>query len=587
MDHDQLDDEPNNNGHRVNRLTSSERSGLSFPELPRLQLEEMMLQVSDLAQNVLMAQGRLRALIRANSIVAGEIRLPVVLRQIVEAARELAGAKYAALGVIGHRGDLEQFIHVGMDESIAAKIGRLPRGEGVLGALITQSEVVRLDDLREHPAAVGFPEHHPPMGSFLGVPIRVGGNVFGNLYLTDSEDGSFTDEDEQLVVALASSAGIAIQNARLYEQSEKQRAWLSASADVTQRLFGRDAEDPLDVVLRSAALGADSDAASLVLAASDGQWAIRAGIGLTTDAISRQIIETELTLAGQVLRSGRPALVDDYANTFSDYGDGFPGQIGSVIGVPMIGRNQQILGALTVGRLHGRRAFTEDDVEQLVNFTNYVGIALELDRARADREDARTLEDHERIAADLHDHVIQELFATGMGIQSFAASLPHPDHQVKLLGFVDNLDRTIRQIRSTIFQLEARRSSPDTFQRQLLAILDEQSEALGFNPDVDFSGPLNLGITSHIADDVFAVVREALTNIAKHAHASSAHVRIALADQLISITVTDDGDGIGEPTRTSGLANIRHRADKNAGTAMFSTPDGGGTQLDWTARVSP
>src|ERR1700729_713803 len=210
---------------------------LAFPDMPRLELDELLVQLVDRAGDVLAAQGRLRGLLRPNALFAGELTLPVVLRQLVGAARDLLGARHAALGVLGRDGELEQFVHAGMDDDLVAKIGELPRGRGVLGLLIREPAPIRLASLSDHPAAAGVPPGHPPMGSFLGVPVRIGEDVFGNLYLTERiAGGEFTADDEQLAIALAAAAGAAIANARRYAESEQRRRWLDTSAQLTTLL---------------------------------------------------------------------------------------------------------------------------------------------------------------------------------------------------------------------------------------------------------------------------------------------------------------------------------------------------------------
>ena len=216
--------------------------GLGFPDAPRLELDQLLMQLRDRADDVLATQGRLRGLLRANALVAGELSLPLVLRQIVESARDLLGARYAALGVLGRDGGLEQFVHVGMDDELVTRIGDLPEGRGVLGLLISEPVPIRLADLSAHPASAGFPPGHPPMTGFLGVPVRIGEEVFGNLYLTErSGGGEFSAEDEELAIALAAAAGAAIANARRFAESEQRRRWLDASGDLVPLLLSGEA----------------------------------------------------------------------------------------------------------------------------------------------------------------------------------------------------------------------------------------------------------------------------------------------------------------------------------------------------------
>src|SRR6202167_6638701 len=234
--------------------------GLGFPDIPRLELDQLLVQLADRADDVRATQGRLRGLLRANALVVGELSLPVVLRQIVEAARDLLGARYAALGVLGLDGGLEQLAHARMDEELVARIGDLPTGRGILGLLISEPVPIRLANLAAHPASAGFPPGHPPMSGFLGVPVRIGERVFGHLYLTERCDGGeFTAEDEELAIALAATAGVAIANARRFTESEQRRRWLDASGELTPVLLSSRAGEPYALIARFAAAAAAAD----------------------------------------------------------------------------------------------------------------------------------------------------------------------------------------------------------------------------------------------------------------------------------------------------------------------------------------
>ena len=285
-------------------------SGPGFPGVPRLELDELLGQLADRAGDVLAARGRLRGLLRANALVAGELSLPVVLRQVAGAARELVGARYAALGVLGRDGELEQFVHAGMDEELAGRIGELPRGRGVLGLLIRKPVPLRLADLSGHPASAGFPPGHPPMTGFLGVPVRVGEEVFGYLYLTErSRGGEFTADDEQLAIALAASAGAAIANARQFAESERRRRWLGASAELAPLLLSGAAVQPHALITRLAAAAADADFATLAVPHGADQVIVAGVAGERAAAMMNQVEALADSLAGQAIRTGKPGLV--------------------------------------------------------------------------------------------------------------------------------------------------------------------------------------------------------------------------------------------------------------------------------------
>jgi GAF domain-containing protein len=296
------------------------------------------------------------------------------------------------------------------------------------------------------------------MGSFLSVPIRYRETVFGTLYLIESTEDGFSFQDEQVVTALATSAGVAIANARLHKESEQRLRWIEASAEVTQQLFAQQAGRPLDLVLSFAAQVSEADTACLVVLDPDGRMRVHSAIGQAAEPMTGQFVDADNSIAGRVIETGKPVLVHDYAsevrNSFTKVE-----RLGAAIGVPLLA-GESVIGAVTVARLAERSPFVESDMDQLAGFANHAGVALELDRGRADRETLRLLLDHDRIAADLHDHVIQELFATGMGMQSMAQRVDGDGPRDQLLGYASALDATIRRIRKTIFQLQQPAPTP-------------------------------------------------------------------------------------------------------------------------------
>jgi GAF domain-containing protein len=558
--------------------------GLAFPDMPRLELDELLVQLVDRAGDVLAAQGRLRGLLRANALVAGELSLPVVLRQIVGAARDLLGARYAALGVLGRDGELEQFVHAGMDDGLVAGIGELPRGRGILGLLISDPAPIRLASLGDHPAAAGFPPGHPPMGGFLGVPVRIGEEVFGNLYLTERvAGGEFTADDEQLAIALAAAAGAAIANARRYAESEQRRRWLDASARLTPLLLAGDQDQPHALIAGHAAGAADADFAVLVVPGGDPGVVIVAGAaGPLAAGLPGRTAPLAGSLAGQVISSGKPGLVtgERLQGAAAALGVG----IGPLIAVPLAA-GERVLGALLLGRAAGRPGFAEPDLGMAASFAGHAAVTLELAGARVDQILLAQAEDHERIAGDLHDHVIQELFALGMKLQSQAAR-SDPATAARVNGYIDTLDEVIKKIRASIFGLQQPRQPAASLQARVMEIVDDHAPQLGFTAGVSFAGAPGPGLDEALAHDILAVTREALSNCARHARATAVTVALTAQDGLITLEVTDNGRGLGTPARSSGLASMRRRAENNGGTLQITAPPGGGTRLTWTARLS-
>jgi len=557
--------------------------GLAFPDMPRLELDELLVQLVDRAGDVLAAQGRLRGLLRANALVAGELSLPVVLRQIVDAARDLLGARYAALGVLGRDGELEQFVHAGMEDDLVAAIGELPRGRGILGLLITDPASIRLASLGDHPVAAGFPPGHPPMGSFVGVPVRIGEEVFGNLYLTERiAGGDFTADDEQLAIALAAAAGAAIANARRYAESEQRRRWLDASAQLTPLLLAGDREQPHALIAGHAAAAADADFAVLAVPGSDPGEVIVAGAAGPLAAGLDRTARLAGSLAGQVIQTGKPSLVagDPLKAAAAALGAG----IGPLIAVPLAA-GERVLGALLLGRTAARPGFTESDLGMAASFAAHAAVAMELAQARVDQILLAQAEDHERIAGDLHDHVIQELFALGMKLQGQAAR-SDPATAARVNSHIETLDEVIKKIRASIFGLQQPRQPTASLQARILEIIDEHAPQLGFTAGASFAGSPGPGLDETLAHDILAVTREALSNCARHAGATAVTVALALQDRLITLDITDNGRGLGAPARSSGLASMRRRAENNGGNLQITAPTGGGTRLTWTSRFS-
>jgi signal transduction histidine kinase len=563
-----------------------------FEDGPRLELDQLLTQLVDRAQDVIAAQGRLRGLLVANRMIIADLDLPVVLRRIVEAACQLVHARYGALGVLDPVGGLQEFIHVGIDDETAERIGPLPAGKGLLGALIDDPRPIRLRAMSDDHRSTGFPPEHPPMTSFLGVPLRVRDEVFGNLYLAEAESGEFTAEDEDLVTALAATAGIAIENARMFEQARRRQDWLQASMRITRQLLSVQGEEPLKLIARQARQIAEADLVTVVLpTANRKRLMVEVASGELADELTGFTYPVEESLAGVAFETGRPVLIGDATeNTdFHVHMSEFL-EVGPVMVVPLLG-TERARGALFVARLHGRHRFDEADLDMATTFANHASAALELADARSHQQRVVLLEDRDRIARDLHDHVIQRLFAAGLSVQSVAAGLPGDGRAERLDRVVYDIDETIRQIRTTIFQLRGH-LGPQTgsVRTRLLAVVSEVTPLLSFEPRVRFSGPIDSVVPESVVDDLVAVTREALTNVARHAKASAAEVALAAGTSELVLDVVDDGVGLGETGRRSGLANLRARAERLGGSLLITSAapsdtapsTGQGTHLRWT-----
>ncbi|UAJ77819.1 GAF domain-containing protein [Leifsonia sp. ZF2019] len=525
---------------------------ITFPDAPRAELDRALSDLLDQARKVLATQGRLRTLVQANRAVVSHLELPAVLRTIVESAVELVGARYGALGVIAESGGLEQFIHVGMNAADVDRIGHLPEGHGLLGALIDDPRPIRIEAIAEDPRSAAFPPGHPPMSAFLGVPITVRGTVYGNLYLTDPVSGGFSEDDEQLVRDLAASAGLAIDNARLFADSAARQSWSAAAADLTGGILGSDpAQAREEFVTHLRRLLAARVVAVLPNARLD-------------DARLRGVVE-----GGQATR------VDELTDFPTD-GDWSPGPALLIPYDGTVGRP----GLLVVLRASGDAAFTASELERAVAFTRQIEVASELAAARADQERMVVLEDRTRIARDLHDHVIQQLFGTGLELQSILSALDAGSLAARLETSIASLDEAITQIRTIIFALSAQGNHPDSLRHRILDTVEQVGGPWSGSATVSFSGPVDLIVDADEGDDIIAYVREGLTNVVRHSGAESAAVTVIATADAITVDVVDDGHGIGDVSRRSGLRNLVERAERCGGRLdIRSGPNGTALRL--------
>jgi signal transduction histidine kinase len=555
---------------------------LTFPDVPRLELDQLLDQLVARAQEVKATQGRLRGLLRANQAIAGDLGLETVLLRIVEAARELVGAQYAALGVLAPEGGLAEFVHVGMPSDTVARIGHLPQGKGLLGALIDDPRPIRQRDIAEDARSSGFPPEHPPMHSFLGVPIRIREEVFGNLYLSESANGQFSAEDEELTKALAASAAVAIDNARLYEAARTRGEWRQASASVARQVLSTEVTDPLRLIAELGREVARADLVTVVLPVPRG-LRVEVAVGAGQEMLAGLELALDSSLAGRVFRSGEPMLVarrEDFPE-LEPVPAGLP-DLSIVMCVPVNGTGG-VRGVLTAARARGRLAFTVADLEGAHGFATQAALALELAEARAEQRRAEMLDERERIAADLHDHVIQRLFASGLTLQAVAAGLAPGRQADRITGTIKDLDDTISQIRTTIFQLQLTgRTTSQGLRAKMLDVVAEVVPALGFEPDVRFAGLLETAIGDGVAEDLLAVLREALSNVARHARASSVEVQVTAAAARLTLDVRDDGIGLQPGSRRSGLANLARRAEHHGGRMVLQSREPAGTWLCWS-----
>jgi signal transduction histidine kinase len=551
-------------------------------------LDQLLAQLVDRAHEVMAAQGRLRGLLRASQMVTRDLALPVVLRRIVEAARELVGARYAALGVISPTGGLVEFVHSGMPAEAVERIGHLPEGKGLLGALIDDPRPIRLRRIADDARSVGFPPGHPPMDSFLGVPIRVRDEVFGNLYLSESTRGEFSAEDEELAKALAATAAVAVENARLYESAQSRGEWLQAVAAITRQVLAVDqdsANRPLQLIAEVIVRTARADLVTVVLPAGDGDLRIEVAVGTGAEQLIGAILPMTGSLSGQVFSTGMPLCESISEGDAAVLSAARAFDLGPVLAVPLLG-STQVRGVLCAGRRRGQPVFGPEELDRAAGFANQAALAIELAEARAEQQRVAMLDERDRIAADLHDHVIQRLFAAGLALQSTAGTLGPGTPTDRILATVDDLDDTIRQIRTSIFQLhQVRPPGVGGLRARLLDVATELTAVLGFAPALRMSGLLDT-LSDDLAEDVVAVARESLTNVARHAHASSVQIDVTAVEDRLTVNVRDDGIGPGSPDRRGGLHNLHRRAEHRGGSVEVRTREPAGTWLCWSIPVS-
>ena len=538
----------------------------------------LLREVVEHVEGAIANEERLRALYDAVTAVSGTLELRPTLQRIVEAAARLADARYAALGVLDSTGEaLAEFVTVGIDDVGVASIGDLPHGRGVLGVLIQEPINLRLQDISAHPASYGFPANHPPMHTFLGVPLRIRDAVFGNLYLTEKQGGAeFTPEDEEAVMALAAAAAVAVENAALYERSEESGRRLAATGAIQHAVLKhRPISEVLQLVAECARDVTLGQTALLFLRSQHGPLVVKAAAGDKT----ARLLDAEIPITGALAD-----VIENGATVHLANVSALPvlSLIGSAMLVPFAGPDEAA-GAILVSQEQGTPA-SDDELSALRGFASQTSIALRLAQAQADQAALAVVRDRERIARDLHDVIIQRLFAIGLTLQSADGPLTRPDISEKLGGAIHEIDRTIHDIRSTIFELERDQRSP-TLRGQIQDLI--ASAPAGVDPQLSIGGPIDLTVPGPTGATLLAVIAEALSNAARHAKADTVSVDVQVDARELSLVVTDDGAGF-EPNRShrSGLKNIADRAEALGGTCEIESNSSAGTTIRWRVPLS-
>ncbi|WP_270888146.1 GAF domain-containing sensor histidine kinase [Pedococcus sp. 5OH_020] len=531
--------------------------------LSSLDLDDLLQELRTRAGAARVAQARLSALLDAVVVVSSDLELAAVLRRIVESACRLVEARYGALGVLGPGGeDLVEFVTHGITAQERAAIGPLPHGRGLLGLIIHSPEPTRVDRISEHSDSYGFPPGHPPMTTFLGAPVRVRDQVFGNIYLTDKLDGAvFSEDDEAILTALAAAAGVAVDNAQLYQQSLAQQHWGEATrALVSALLQGRSEQEVLADAARRVMLL--TQAQECLIARPQGPDLVVVAAAGDSGRSVGSLVEDASWRAG--LAASPPRHPEAKAN-----------ELLLQLGV----EDGPVLGLLAV---RGMSTDPGATTALLAEFSQRLSVGITA--ASSQREKARVdlLEDRDRIARDMHDHVIQRLFAAGLTLQSAGRLTDNAPVRDRIEGAVDEIDAVIKDIRHTIFALH-RAPESRSLGAEISAICEGAAVTLGFAPSLTIHGTLGR-LGGQVAADVLAVVREGLSNAARHAKATEVQVQVH-AGRDVTVVVRDNGRGMTESARRSGLENLARRAQQRGGRFVAEPVEPNGTQLTWTVPV--
>ena len=552
---------------------------------------ELVGRMHEQLDEMLVARDQMEQLLRVIVEIGSDLDLDATLHRIITAAMELTGARYGALAVRAEDSTLMSFVHVGIDGETVRRIGHLPVGKGVLGLSLDPSGALRLDDLTAHPAAVGFPEHHPPMRAFLGVPITIRGTLFGSLYLTDDRRSrTFSQANEIGARALASAAAVAIDNAQLFERMRASAKWMNASREITTALLSgiEPQQRPLQLIAERARELTEAEQA-IVLVPTDSDLppgqvdtlVVSTSVGVHADEVIGRRVPVEGSTSGGVFRSGTPLITEALRypiQAFTDVGER------PAIVMPLRALDA-VIGVIAVARNAQQPPFDASYLRLVRDFAGHAALALTLAASRERALELTILADRERIAHDLHDHVIQRLFAVGMDLQGTLARASSPEVAARLNRTIDDLQTTIDDIRTTIFGLQPPLGSDHSFHRRIQDAIASLTEERDIATTVHTSGPLG-AVSAEVGEHAEAVISEAISNTVRHSGATRLTVEVTVADRLI-IGIIDNGSGIpADNSRRSGLANLHRRAEQIGGSCEITSPPEGGTRVRWTAPLA-
>ena len=563
-------------------------SGSAFAGLGQRGLVSRMHEQLD---ELLAARDQMEQLLQVIVEIGSDLDLDATLRRIVRAARELTSATYGALAIRDPDGTLLSFVHDGINADDVRRIGPLPVGKGVLSLARFDTPALRLDDLTKHPASVGFPEHHPAMRAFLGVPITIRGKVFGNLYLTHDEPGRlFAESDEVAARALAFAAAVAIDNAQIFERERMSVKWMEASREITTALLSRVEPGfaPLQLIAeRACALTEAEQAIVLVPVDADltleeiDTLVVSAAVGLNASEVIGQRIPVDASTSGGVFRSGEPLITEALSYPIQAFTD--VGQRSAIL-MPLRA-GDEVAGVIALARSADRPPFDDSYLDVVSDFATHAAIALMLASGREHARQLTLVAERERIAHDLHDHVIQRLFAAGMDLQGTVARARSPEVADRLNRTLDDLQTIIEEIRTTIFQLKSPAEIDGGFRNRVQQVVSDLTQNRDMATTVRMHGPMT-AVGGELAEHAEAVTAEAVSNAIRHSGASRLTVEVSVADML-TLDIIDNGCGVPvDNARRSGLGNIAYRAEQVGGRCEIVNQPEGGTRVHWTAPLT-
>jgi len=529
---------------------------------------------------------RLRGLVDAGIALSSELSLDDLLKKLAETAASLTGARYAALGVIDESGTgLERFVHTGIDAETVDAIGELPRGNGILGALITDARSLRLTAITDDPRSVGFPPNHPPMRGFLGVPIALRGRAYGNLYLTEKAKGPFTDEDQELVETLASQAAVAIENARLYEDATNWSAQLEALNEVGTALAG-EIELPRLLKLISRRLRGliSARVVTIALSTSYGTLRIEAADGADDEDILGLQLKRAGSKSGAVLESRRAERVDSLADD-PEVDQEATRVLGARTGlyVPLVARGRSI-GVIGAHDKEGEDPrFSDDDVRLAETFATRAAVAVDLSARVAGDALRRVVEAQElerrRLARELHDQTGQELTSVLLGLKAVEEAKSGAERAEALAAVREQVVETLHDVRRLAVELRPKALDDFGLVPALERLRDTFAEQTGMR--VDLESRIRERLPTDVETALYRIVQEALTNVVKHAQATAVSIVLAPKDGAVTALIEDDGrgftpDGSGEGL---GLLGMGERLALLGGRLKIESSHGAGTTI--------